>query len=114
MAHKIKKYNIPIYFGKLNIVFSKDFKKTNEDLKLNCTNFDFKAICIYDHSGLDYYILFDKKPSHEVIAHEALHIVNMIFNHRGVKINTSNDEAQAYFLGWVVDRIYKAKEHFKI
>lgn len=50
---------------------------------------------------------------HGTIAHEAKHIVNYIFDDRGIKLDTDNDEAECYFLGWVVDRIYEAIEMYK-
>lgn len=41
-----------------------------------------------------------------VIAHEALHVTNMILSGSSIEIDiNSNDEAQAYLLGWIVRKI---------
>ncbi len=40
-----------------------------------------------------------------VIAHEALHIVNILFQQRGVLYQIDNDEHACYMLQWVVDEI---------
>lgn len=51
-----------------------------------------------------------------VIAHEALHVTNMILSSASIQIDiNSNDEAQAYLLGWIVKKIletysYQLKE----
>lgn len=50
---------------------------------------------------------------HKDIAHECAHAVNMLFEHSGVKLSTSNDEPFCYTLGWVVGEVYKCLEDFK-
>jgi hypothetical protein len=45
--------------------------------------------------------------SPSTIAHEAVHVVNYIFEHVGVHLDTNNDEAQAYLTGYVVELMHK-------
>lgn len=44
------------------------------------------------------------------IAHEALHATNRILHSRGVEIDANNDEAQAYLLTYILDKIQKFKK----
>lgn len=114
MKIKIYKKSIPIYFGKLWIIITKDFIKAGNKIGI-----DFSlsvADCLglavtksHKHAGC--YVIFlksNKIDDTSVIAHEALHTVNAIFKGRGIDIDTTNDEAQAYFLGWVVNQVNEA------
>ena len=54
------------------------------------------------------------KLDHGTIAHEAIHIKNMVFELRGIHLDPDNDEAEAYFVGWLITEIYKVLEENKI
>jgi hypothetical protein len=43
------------------------------------------------------------------ITHESVHAANIIFSDLGIKIDTDNDEAQAYLAGFVADCIDKVQ-----
>lgn len=47
------------------------------------------------------------KITHGCVAHECIHACNMILEHRGIISSFNNDEAQAYFLEWIVNECYK-------
>jgi hypothetical protein len=49
----------------------------------------------------------------DTIAHEADHLCNQLFKSIGAIVDTSNDEAHAYLLGWVVKQITKNYLKFK-
>ena len=38
------------------------------------------------------------------LAHECLHIANMILSNKGIKVSLKNDEAQAYLLGYLMKK----------
>lgn len=44
------------------------------------------------------------------VAHECLHAANRIFNRIGHKIEVSNDEAQAYLLGYIYKKVIQEKD----
>jgi len=46
------------------------------------------------------------KVSVGTIAHECKHIVNFIFEARGIKLDLNNDEPECYLLEWLVNKIY--------
>ncbi len=48
-----------------------------------------------------------KKPSIGVLAHECLHLVDMIFRNYGVKPDFKNDEPNAYLLEYFVNEAMK-------
>ena len=41
------------------------------------------------------------------LCHESLHATNILFETRGQKISTKNDEAQAYMIQWIFDSCRK-------
>lgn len=41
-----------------------------------------------------------------ILSHEALHVVNMMFEYFGVEYSLDNDEHAAYLLSWVVRQAY--------
>jgi len=54
------------------------------------------------------FIFFDKsqfKP--EIVAHEVVHVVNIMYEFLGIKHDPHNDEPQAYLSGWLVGEIIR-------
>lgn len=113
---KIYKTDIPLYFGKLIIVFSKDFDKTVTKLKLdtkghtNLNGFTSFVMAQPNKRGITrYYMILAHDIDNSIIAHEALHVTNWIMNDRLIRPDFVNDEPQCYLLGWVVAQVEKAK-----
>lgn len=112
---KVYKKDIPVYFGKLWVIFTDDIIEAGKKIGIafkpsanDCLGLAVRRI----ESGAGEYAIFiksHKRNSPDVVAHEALHLVNYVFEDRGVELSTSNDEPQAYMLGWVVEQIEKAK-----
>lgn len=48
-----------------------------------------------------------------LLAHEVVHLVNLIFKFKGVKLDTSNDEHQAYLTEFIFESIWSRFEKFK-
>lgn len=44
----------------------------------------------------------------DTVAHEAVHVVNMIYDYSGIRHDPKNDEPQAYLTGWIVGEIHRA------
>ncbi len=47
------------------------------------------------------------------IAHEVVHIKNLVYKHAGIKHDGENDEPEAYLSGWLADEINKAYLEYK-
>lgn len=99
-----KKINIPIYRGVFVICITDDLKKVENKFNLINTDsldaFTFKI-------GHNYYMVTTKDLKISVIAHESVHIKNMIFKDSFIKLDINNDEPEAYLLEWVIDQYYK-------
>jgi len=105
--------NIPIYTRKLVFIICNDFiaegKKLNiifdpEDIE-SCRGLAFEA----NYKGKEAYYIFVKEDTYipwSVIAHEALHVTNMVMKKAHVKPDHDNDEAHCYLLGWIIDEIH--------
>ena len=112
-----KSFIIPIYSGRLHVIFSNDCEKEleqiNKKFEVDVDNFDFAGYS----SRIDnhYLLLLNLKYINSdtmligTIAHEALHISNFILKQTGIKPDVDNDEAQAYLLTWIVEQVYKFK-----
>ena len=85
--------------GKMNEIR----KKYNLDCKA------FEAVVWRDEKKkyLKLFVAFSEKSKADVVAHEAVHLVNHVFIHTGIKLEPYNDEAQAYLTGWFVKEILK-------
>jgi hypothetical protein len=59
------------------------------------------------HNNLHCVAFKSPVPQPGVIAHECLHFSNYLFDHLGIKTGVYEDEAQAYFLQWCIDKIYR-------
>lgn len=105
---KIKKINIPIFYGELVIVKYKNFKDVNKKFKTNIQE-HYEGVVFKDtsvkHTKL--VVAFDGKPSKDVIAHEVVHLVNHIYIDANMQLDPYNDEPQAYLTGWFYKQIIK-------
>ena len=102
---KIKTINIPIYYGKLTFIKSKSFKKTNKKYKLAIPE-RFGAVTFRNQNakGFECVVSFvDTNVS--LLAHEAVHVCNFIYENIGAKLDIENDEHQAYIIGWIIDEM---------
>lgn len=102
-----RKFKIPIYHGCLHVIYSKNIDKLVKKYNLNeeaekADAFVFK----HPDKELHYYAIFRVKDI-DTIAHEAVHIVNHIFDDRCISLDLKNDEPQAYLTGWAVRKILK-------
>lgn len=107
--------NIPIYEAKI-ILIQGNYDELNSEMdKLELERLEpySNARAIWDPNTNRFYIFFrnDLKNSHGEIAHECKHMVNFIFRARGVILDIEEDEHECYFLGYLVDRIYKFLNH---
>jgi hypothetical protein len=74
--------------------------------KLESTFFD--GLTAQNGDKNTYLAMFDIDNFNEGdIAHEANHLVNLIYNHIGAKRDMSNQEPECYLIGYLVNEIYK-------
>lgn len=111
---KITTIDIPIYFGYFRIVVTKNFKKAVKKLNIDTKGMNVKNYGAFadndttDEGYFRYTVLLPPKPSHSLIAHEAVYLVNSLFINVGITPCRINDEPQAYLTGWFVGEVYKA------
>lgn len=103
---KVKEVTIPIYFGKLIIILTDDFKKVNKVYSTKIKDKLYDAV-VFRNTKEDSHIVAIKEIKWSIIAHETVHLVNDIFIKCGVQLDRVNDEPQAYLTGWVIDEIEK-------
>lgn len=83
---------------------------------INITWADDMEAWTNDHFYKDYVIavVFDARLlSVDTIAHEVVHIKNMVYTHAGIKHDPKNDEPEAYLSGWLVGKIWECYKDFK-
>jgi len=68
----------------------------------------------YKTDEYEYIMLLDKNASVDIIAHESVHITNMLFRDKQIKWQYNNDEPAAYMVGWIVEQIIKFKETYSL
>lgn len=119
---KIKKTWIPIYHANFNIILSNSTSKIEKFIKdIDMSNPYASAIKHYNKGNCYSIVLnFDREDSlkitHGIIAHECLHIVNMILVDRGVLPDFNNDEPLTYLLEYITNKVHKFinKKGFKV
>lgn len=102
---KTKKIKIPIYHGTMILIQTDNWEKLGKRLNLELSN-DTDAFVYKDPKGR-YVACFRSNPSASIIAHEAVHVVNHVYNDSRMMLDPLNDEPQAYLTGWVVDKVCK-------
>ena len=101
---------IPLYGGKLRIIQTESFVDIAKQKGFNKQFINSEAAVFHedDDGLLQCFVVFKTGDvSNKIIAHEALHVVSIIFDHIGAKMDLDNDEPQAYLLGWVVEQCDK-------
>ena len=113
---KKSKIKIPIYGGKMLIVF---FDKESQDQIIkeygvkDLANYD--AVTLQAHGVVEFAMLFDtRRLTPGIIAHESKHLLNYIFKYNGLKLDLDNDEAECYLLTWIVNRVHEAARRYKL
>lgn len=99
-----KTINIPIYHSKLTIIYDKDLSYVNEKYGTEpLTNYG--GIAMRNPYRFGHYIVSLTYKNGSIIAHEVVHLVNYIFQDRGIELDRNNDEPQAYLTGWLFEQI---------
>lgn len=66
---------------------------------------------ITDGQYFNIMLVFQRATTYSIIAHECVHAVNMTFHHHGMKLDPHNDEHQAYYTGYLVNKCHAAFEN---
>lgn len=102
---KTKTIEIPILYGKLTFIKSKSFKKTNKKYNLQIPS-RFGAVTFRNQNAKGFECVVSFVDSNiSLLAHEAVHVCNFIYENIGAKLDIENDEFQAYLIGWIVDEM---------
>lgn len=104
---KSKTIEIPIYRAELTIILDKDLSAIEK--KYSSTSLEgFGAVTIKDdYKYRTYLVVFTDKDDVSNIVHEVVHIKNYIYEDCAMKVNTDDDEPEAYLTAWLFDEIYK-------
>ena len=118
---KKKVFDIPIYGRKIVFIACDDpyqlTKKISswddEVIHAHC----FKEV--YFKKWNAYYIIINPFKKYDrltkgTIAHECYHCINFICFDKGIELQLNNDEAQAYLMGWLTDKIWDCLIKWKI
>jgi hypothetical protein len=110
---RTKSVKIPIYLGTIVLIETDDFKLLETKYGIQ---FDNPEDCVVNvgaavwsqptkHGVVRYIGAFHPNVQNFDIAHESVHLANLIFRERGIKPDPYNDEPQAYLTGWLFDQI---------
>ena len=101
-----KVINIPIFRLKLKIIIVDELK---EALGIE-PNIDTEAdSCVIDHNNGTATIIIASNDM-SIIAHECLHIKNIVWNRIGYSPQALNDEVDAYLLDYIITEVLKVVE----
>ena len=103
-----KVFDVPIYGGKLIVIVASDLQAEVDKTGIEFNTHGFYALSHQRKTSSgkrEYMVILKPDIGKSCIAHEAKHIVNMVFNHVDVRLDVINDEPECYFLGWVFGKI---------
>lgn len=110
---KSKTINIPIYCGKLTMIFDKDLSNIQKKYKTASLE-NFGAVTFQDKTKYRHYVVAFSDAKHlSNIAHEIVHIKNYIYLDCAMELDRFNDEPEAYLTGWLFDEIYNFLKNIK-
>jgi hypothetical protein len=97
---------IPIYQFKLIIVLDKDLSYIEKTYGTSSLE-GFGAVAMrHPFQYRTYVVGFTDKNHLSNIAHEIVHLKNMVFQDIQAKLDAENDEPEAYLTGYLFDEIY--------
>lgn len=121
---QITKTRVPVYRSALWIVVSNSVIASIDHLE-DLTSFkmhpsrDRNSTQAYTYAAVDdkgrkHYFLFLRptcKPGE--LVHEIKHVVNLIFLWHGVRLSTTNDESECYYLERITNKVFDAISKYK-
>lgn len=107
---------IPLYGCLFHIIVGHDLTEASRVADLSTEGFNGNDLKFYQAftfradraDEVGYFAMLQPDASADTVAHESVHIVNKIFNDRGIRLDSHNDEPQAYLTGWVAGKINEA------
>jgi hypothetical protein len=99
---------VPIYGNKVIFLATDNVKNIPKYLDFSYDNVYAHTIIAYE-KGEEIFIILNQKEnlSVGVLAHEVIHAANFIFYSRGIKLDIENDEAYAYLVEYLMDKLSK-------
>jgi hypothetical protein len=84
----------------------------------NCTNYkdifnlsdNDEAIFAYEKNSNEIYLRFREIEYPSIVAHEAFHVTAHIMRYVGIRLSRNSEEAYAYLLQYIMDKIYEDAE----
>jgi hypothetical protein len=102
---KRKVFTVPIYGSKIKVEQDESLDGLFKKHKIDGDGEAYWAITTRRKGRI--LMLFSSRPTPGIIAHEAVHAVNLVFGHIGYRLCTENDEAQAYLTQYIVSKLHK-------
>lgn len=102
---KIKTIKIPIYQCNLTMVLDKDLSYIEKKYKTMPLS-DYGAVTMRIPNKFSEYIVAFEYTDGAIIAHEIVHLKNLIYQDKGIELDRYNDEPEAYLIGWLFKEIY--------
>lgn len=101
-----KVVEVPILKDRFTIVIVDDLSILRELHEIDIRSGEFDA-CVYrTHSSGELIAVFElENATPGIVLHESIHLVNYILSSKGIKLDSNNDEFQAYFTQWVFEQI---------
>ena len=109
-------FQIPIYFAKLTVIVCDDLQKWVDKMGIDFDANGYSAVTVKEMTNTGerkYFIFLTPDCDEGDIAHECKHVLNMIFKFIGLRLDTENDEAECYFLGWLVNKVMSVYKQYK-
>jgi hypothetical protein len=101
------KVKIPIYDRGLRITVTKDINKGLKQIGFDDLEDDVvEGTVIEDPTGI-IHVFIEPKANINVICHEAFHVTKNVLDTAGLTLTESSEEAYAYLIGWVAEKIQK-------
>lgn len=103
-----KEFEVPVYGGKLIVIVCENLQSVVNEMGIEFDAHGFYGLSHQRRTKTgkrEYCVILKPTVAKGCIAHEAKHIVNMVFNHVDVRLDVLNDEPECYFLQWVFSKI---------
>ena len=101
-----KKLRVPIYGRPLEIIITKNVEKALNKIYKDNVGGDILGGVVEKSNG-HIVIILEPKADINTICHESFHATVMILGDCGLELGDKSEEAYAYLIGWVAEKINK-------
>jgi hypothetical protein len=99
------KFRVPIYLCDITVVYVKDMYSVRD--KYNLTKDECESYSAFVNGETQSYTLVTMTTRGDILAHELIHVISLLYKDYGIDYDKNNDEPTAYLMSFLFKSVMK-------